>query len=80
MFKLFLIISILSLSSFSKEIKTVDFSGDIDLVLGDFSKLNLEKVCDISYPAVYKFWKEKPIFNESDIAICKDLVEEYFHK
>ncbi|QEZ89709.1 autotransporter assembly complex protein TamA [Aliarcobacter cibarius] len=79
MFKLFLIISILSLSSFSKEIKTVDFSGDIDLVLGDFSKLNLEKVCDISYPAVYKFWKEKPIFNESDIAICKDLVEEYFH-
>ena len=64
LFKIFLIITILTLSCFAKEIKTIDFSGDIDLVLGDFSKKNQKKVCDISYPTIYKFWKEKPIFSE----------------
>jgi len=61
----------------AKEIKTIDFDGEIDLVLGDFSKSNLEKVCDISYPAIYKFWKEKPIFNENDIENCENLLNDY---
>ncbi|MFV7789766.1 autotransporter assembly complex protein TamA [Aliarcobacter lanthieri] len=74
-----LIIILLSLSSFANDIKTIDFNGDIDLVLGDFSKSNLEKVCDISYPSFYKFWKEKPIFSEKDIAICSELLEDYTH-
>ena len=78
MFKIFLIITILTLSCFGKEIKTIDFSGDIDLVLGDFSKSNLEKVCDISYPTIYKFWKEKPTFTQNDIKICSDLLKDYF--
>ncbi|RBQ32455.1 hypothetical protein CRU92_01735 [Arcobacter sp. FW59] len=72
-----LIIILLSLNSFSKEIKTIDFDGDIDLVLGDFSKSTLEKVCDISYPSFYKFWKENPIFSENDIKLCRDLIENY---
>ncbi|MBL3520556.1 BamA/TamA family outer membrane protein [Arcobacter lanthieri] len=74
-----LIIILLSLSSFANDIKTIDFNGDIDLVLGDFSKSNLEKVCDISYPSFYKFWKENPIFSEKDIAICSELLEDYTH-
>ncbi|WP_418185053.1 autotransporter assembly complex protein TamA [Aliarcobacter vitoriensis] len=72
-----LIIILLSLNSFSKEIRTIDFDGDIDLVLGDFSKSTLEKVCDISYPSFYKFWKENPIFSENDIKLCRDLIENY---
>lgn len=78
MFKIFLIITILNLSCFAKEIKTIDFSGDIDLVLGDFSKSNLEKVCEISYSSIYKFWKEQPIFSEYDIQNCNDLLKDYF--
>lgn len=77
MFKILLIVVILSLNIFAKEIKTVDFSGEIDLVLGDFAKSNLEKVCNISYPAIYKFWKANPIFNENDIKLCKDSLDDY---
>ncbi|HRF21956.1 MAG TPA: POTRA domain-containing protein, partial [Comamonas denitrificans] len=75
--KLFIIIIFISLNCLAKEIKTIDFDGEIDLVLGDFSKSNLEKVCDISYPAIYKFWKEKPIFNENDIENCENLLNDY---
>ena len=77
MLKLFIIIIFISLNCLAKEIKTIDFDGEIDLVLGDFSKSNLEKVCDISYPAIYKFWKEKPIFNENDIENCENLLNDY---
>ena len=77
MLKLFIIIIFISLNCLAKEIKTIDFDGEIDLVLGDFSKSNLEKVCDISYPAIYKFWKEKPIFTENDIENCENLLNDY---
>lgn len=77
MLKLFLIIALISLNCFAKEIKTIDFDGEIDLVLGDFSESNLEKVCDISYPPIYKIWQEKPVFNEIEIEICENLLTEY---
>ena len=77
MLKLFIIIIFISLNCLAKEIKTIDFDGEIDLVLGDFSKSNLEKVCDISYPAIYKFWKEKSIFTENDIENCENLLNDY---
>ena len=77
MLKLFIIIIFISLNCLAKEIKTIDFDGEIDLVLGDFSKSNLEKVCDISYPAIYKFWKEKPIFTQNDIENCENLLNDY---
>ena len=77
MFIKILILIILSLSAFSKEIKDVDFTGDIDLVLGDFSKSNLEKVCNISYPPIYKFWQKNPTFTQYDILICNESLIEY---
>ncbi|WP_198305409.1 autotransporter assembly complex protein TamA [Arcobacter vandammei] len=75
---IFLLILFLSLNLFAKDIKTIDFQGDIDLLLGDFSKKNLEKVCSISYPVFYKFWKEDPIYNKNDIKVCESLLEDYF--
>ena len=80
MFRIFFIIffAINCFSLSEKEIETIDFTGEIDLVLGDFSKSNLEKVCDISYPSFYKIWKEKPKFSKEDIAICENLLNDYF--
>ena len=74
--KIFITI-ILTLPMFAKEITTLTFNGDIDLLLGDFSKSNLEKVCNISYPPIYKFWQEDPIFTQYDILICSENIEEY---
>src|SRR5574344_818349 len=78
MLLILLIITILSLNLFAKEIKTIDFQGDIDLLLGDFSKSNLEKVCTIFYPPFYKFWQKDPVFSENDIKACESLLEDYF--
>lgn len=77
MFIKFLILIILSLSAFSKEIKDVNFTGEIDLVLGDFSKSNLQKVCNISYPPIYKIWQKNPTFTQYDILICSESIQEY---
>lgn len=62
---------------FAKEIKTLTFDGDIDLVIGDFSKTNLEKTCNITYPAFFKIWQKDPVFNIDTISICTEQIEEY---
>lgn len=77
MFIRILILLILPFLIFANEIKTLDFKGDIDLVLTDFSKNNLEKVCNITYPAFYKFWQKNPTFTKEDIIICSDSINEY---
>ncbi|WP_428016428.1 autotransporter assembly complex protein TamA [Arcobacter sp.] len=61
----------------ANEIKTLDFDGDIDLALTDFSKSNLEKVCNISYPTFYKFWQTKPTFSKEDVVVCSESINEY---
>lgn len=75
--KIFIIITLIFLNCFAKEINSVDFDGEIDLLLGDFSQSNLEKVCDISYPSFYKIWKDKPIFTKNDMENCKNLLNDY---
>lgn len=77
MFKIFLIISILFLNSLANDIKTIDYKGDIDLVLGDFSKSNLDTICGFSYPEIYKIWKKNPTFTSKDIENCSELLKEY---
>jgi outer membrane protein insertion porin family len=62
---------------FAKEIKTLTFDGDIDLVIGDFSKTNLEKTCNITYPAFFKIWQKDPVFNTDTISICTEQIQEY---
>ncbi len=75
--KTLIIIFIFTLSLFSKEIKTLDFQGDIDLALTDFSKTNLEKVCNISYPPIYKFWQSNPTFSKEEIIVCNEAILDY---
>ncbi|MCT7539623.1 BamA/TamA family outer membrane protein [Aliarcobacter cryaerophilus] len=77
MFKIFLIISILFLNSLANDIKTIEYKGDIDLVLGDFSKSNLDAICGFSYPEIYKIWKKNPTFTSKDIENCSELLKEY---
>lgn len=77
MFRIILLLFVLTISLFAKEIKKLDFSGDIDLVFGDFSKNSLEKVCQISYPPFYKIWQKNPSFTEDEILACKESIEEY---
>ena len=77
MFIKFLIIFIFSTVVFSKEIETIDFKGDIDSIIGDFSKSNLEEICSFEFPSVYKFWLEKPKFDSNDIYSCTAILQEY---
>ena len=77
MFKIFIIISILFLNSLANDIKTIEYKGDIDLVLGDFSKSNLDAICGFSYPEIYKIWKKNPTFTSKDIENCSELLKEY---
>lgn len=77
MFIKILILIIFPIFILANEIKTLDFEGDVDLVISDFSKSNLEKVCNISYPTFYKFWQKNPTFTKEDIIICKESINEY---
>ncbi len=67
----------LTLSLFAGEINQINFSGDVDLVIGDFSKENLLKVCNISYPPFYKIWQDNPTFSQYDIVVCSESIDEY---
>ncbi len=73
-----IIFAFFTIYSFANDIKTIDFKGDIDLLLGDFSKSNLEKVCGISHPTFYKIWQKDVVFTQTDMENCKYLLEEYF--
>ena len=50
---------------------------EIDLVLGDFSKSNLDTICAFSYPEIYKIWKKNPTLTSKDIVNCSELLKEY---
>lgn len=67
----------LTVSLFAGEIDQINFSGDVDLVIGDFSRENLLKVCNISYPPFYKIWQDNPTFSQYDIVVCSESIEEY---
>ncbi|MDY0327782.1 MAG: BamA/TamA family outer membrane protein [Arcobacteraceae bacterium] len=74
--RIFLVLTLV-VSLYANEIKNLNFGGNIDLVLGDFSTSNLNKVCNITYPPFYKFWQKNPTFSLYDIQICEELLVEY---
>ncbi|AXK49407.1 hypothetical protein CRU87_04900 [Aliarcobacter trophiarum LMG 25534] len=75
--KVFLFFLFLTINCFANEIKKIEYIGDIDLVLGDFSKSNLDTICGFSYDEFYKIWKKNPTFIKKDIENCSEQLKEY---
>ena len=55
----------------------VKFTGDVDLVTGEFDRATLLKVCHIDYPAFYKIWKSNPTFEKNQIDGFEESLEKY---
>ena len=63
----------------AKTFSNIKFTGDIDLVTGEFDRDTLLKVCHIDYPAFYKIWKSNPTFESDEIVGFKENLEKYAH-
>ncbi len=50
-----------------KTFTTVKFTGDVDLITGEFDRATLLKICHIEYPPIYKIWKKNPTFESEEI-------------
>jgi len=57
----------------------IKFTGDIDLLTGEFDRATLLKICHIEYPAIYKVWKSDPTFESDEIEAYVDNLLNYSH-
>ena len=62
-----------------KTFNNVKFTGDIDLITGEFDRSTLLKICHIEYPAIYKVWKSDPTFESEQIEDFVDNLITYSH-
>ncbi|MBN2963570.1 BamA/TamA family outer membrane protein [Sulfurospirillum sp. T05] len=60
-------------------ITTLHVTGDIDPLFGPFTKDTLLKVCNITFPPVYKFWQSAPVFSPEQISQCAQTLTQYAH-
>jgi translocation and assembly module TamA len=60
-----------------KTFENIKFTGDIDLITGEFDRATLLKICHIEYPAIYKIWKSDPLFAENEIKGFEDSLVDY---
>ena len=60
-------------------ITTLTFKGDLDPILGPFSKDNLLKACAITLPPFYKFWEPRPVFALPALEECSQTLTHYAH-
>jgi translocation and assembly module TamA len=60
-----------------KIFKSIEFTGDVDLIVGEFDRATLLKICHIEYPAIYKIWKPDPVFDSKDIRSFKESIIDY---
>jgi len=67
-----LILILLTLFINAKNFTTIKFTGDVDLITGEFDRATLLKICHIEYPPIYKVWKKDPIFETAQI---EDFIE-----
>lgn len=67
-----LILILLTLFMNAKNFTTIKFTGDVDLITGEFDRATLLKICHIEYPPIYKVWKKDPIFETAQI---EDFIE-----
>jgi translocation and assembly module TamA len=60
----------------AKTFQNIEFKGDVDLLTGEFDRSTLLKICHIEYPAIYKIWRENPVFDSSEIkGFVENLVD-----
>ncbi|RLA73136.1 MAG: hypothetical protein DRG24_01040 [Epsilonproteobacteria bacterium] len=59
------------------EFTAIEFRGDTDLVIGDFSRGTLLSTLQIEYPPFYKFWRSDPVFNAADIPKFQETLRIY---
>lgn len=62
-----------------KTFDTITFTGDTDLLTGEFDRATLLKICHVEYPAVYKVWKSNPTFEENQIEEFVENLTDYSH-
>ena len=65
--KLFIFIFFLITLIEAKDYKEIKFKGDIDKLIGDFSRGTLLKIMGVVYPPFYKFWQNDPTFDDGKI-------------
>jgi len=73
----FYIIFLLSSLLLGKTFTNVTFTGDIDMISGEFDRATLLKICHIEYPAVYKIWKSDPTFEDNEVEDFVDNLKRY---
>jgi len=60
--KKYLLVVLLFTVLHAKTFTHIEFTGDVDLITGEFDRATLLKICHIEYPAIYKVWKSDPTF------------------
>ena len=75
--KLLILLFFISTFLYSKTFRDIEFTGDVDLIVGEFDRTTLLKVCHIDYPPIYKIWKPNPTFESSQIKLFKESLEKY---
>ena len=55
----------------------IKFTGDVDLITGEFDRATLLKISHIEYPAIYKIWKSDPVFESKEIKGFEDSLVDY---
>jgi len=65
--KHFYILFLLFTVTHAQTFTNIKFTGDVDLITGEFDRATLLKICHIDYPAIYKVWKSDPTFETEEI-------------
>jgi len=55
----------------------IEFTGDVDMLTGEFDRSTLLKVCHIEYPPLYKIWKKNPVFETKEIDTFVESLVKY---
>ncbi len=64
---------------YSNNFTEIKFTGDVDVITGEFDRATLLKICHIDYPPIYKVWKKDPSFESSQIVGFVTNLEEYLY-
>lgn len=80
MLRFLLLFTLFTISILSKEFTNIEFKGEsISLnPISDFTREKFLKLLSIEYPPIYKFYKDDPKFDSSNISEYKKLIEQYY--